>query len=105
MTRIDPIMAESTAASTREHGTEPWGGKPLKVVKDWHIDGVTIHFNRGCEAGGLGVMDTRRALLQTGIPVMTFEGSGADERDLDEARIISRVDSFMESLDLKHLHH
>jgi len=76
----------------------------LKVVEDWHVDGVMIHFNRGCEAGGLGVMETRRALLQAGIPVMTFEGSVADERDLDEAQISNRVDSFMESLELKQLH-
>ena len=76
----------------------------LKVVEDWHIDGVMIHLNRGCEAGGLGLMDARRALLQAGIPVMTFEGSVADERDLDETRTWNRVDSFMESLGLKQLH-
>jgi len=76
----------------------------LKLVEDWHIDGVMIHFNRGCEAGGLGVMETRRALLQAGVPVMTFEGSVADKRDLDEARITSRVDSFMESMGLKQIH-
>ena len=76
----------------------------VKVVKDWHVHGVMMHLNRGCEAGCLGVMETRRALLQAHIPVMTYEGSVADERDLDEARILNRVDSFMESLGLKQLH-
>ena len=75
----------------------------LKVVEDWHIDGVMMHLNRGCELFCLGVMETRRALLQAGIPVMTYEGSSADERDLDEARIFNRADSFIESLGLKHL--
>jgi len=32
------------------------------------------------------------------------KGSSADERDLDEARIFNRADSFMESLGLKQLH-
>ena len=73
----------------------------LKVVEDWHVDGVMMHLNRGCELFCLGVMETRRALLQAGVPVMTYEGSSADERDLDEARISNRVDSFMESLGLK----
>jgi len=63
-----------------------------------------MHLNRGCELFCLGVMETRRALLQAGVPVMTYEGSSADERDLDEARISNRVDSFMESLELKQLH-
>jgi len=76
----------------------------LKLVEDWHVDGVMMHLNRGCELFCLGVMETRRALLQAGIPVMTYEGSSADERDLDEARISNRVDSFMESLELKLLH-
>ena len=35
--------------------------------------------------------------------LMTYEGSSADERDLDEARIFNRADSFIESLGLKHL--
>jgi benzoyl-CoA reductase subunit B len=76
----------------------------LKLVEDWHIDGVMMHLNRGCELFCLGVMETRRTLLQAGVPVMTYEGSSADERDLDEAQISNRVDSFMESLELKQLH-
>lgn len=75
----------------------------VKMVQDWHVDGVMIHVNRGCAASGLGLMHTRRALLDAGVPVMTFEGSVADERDLDEARIRSRVDSFMESMGLETL--
>jgi len=75
----------------------------VKFVKDWHVDGVLMHLNHGCEAGCLGVLETRRELLEAGIPVMPYEGSVADERELDEVRILNRVDIFLESLGLKKL--
>jgi len=76
----------------------------VKFVKDWHVDGVLMHLNRGCEAGCMGILETRNQLLKAGIPVMPFEGSVADERELDEARILNRVDIFLESLGLKKRH-
>jgi len=75
----------------------------LKFVKDWHVDGVLMHLNRGCEAGCMGVLETRHELIEAGVPVMPYEGSVADERELDEGRILNRVDIFLESLDLKKL--
>ena len=75
----------------------------LKFVKDWHVDGVLMHLNRGCEAGCMGVLETRHELMEAGIPVMPYEGSVADERELDEGRILNRVDIFLESLGLKKL--
>jgi len=75
----------------------------LKFVKDWHVDGVLMHLNHGCEAGCMGVLETRQMLIEAGVPVMPYEGSVADERELDEARILNRVDIFLESLGLKKL--
>jgi benzoyl-CoA reductase subunit B len=43
------------------------------------------------------------ALLAAGFPVMIFEGNMGDEREFDEARTVARIDSFMESLDVKRL--
>jgi benzoyl-CoA reductase subunit B len=75
----------------------------IKFVDDWHVDGVMMHLNRGCEAGGLGFLEGRRKLLDAGIPVMSYEGSVADDKELDEAGILNRLDIFLESLGLKKL--
>jgi len=73
----------------------------VKFVKDWHVDGVMMHLNHGCVAGGLGFLEGKRNLMEAGIPVTSYEGSVADERELDEARILNRLDIFLESLGLK----
>ena len=75
----------------------------VKLVEDWGVNGVVMHQNRGCEAGCMGIMETRRMIIDAGIPVMLFEGSVADERELDEKRILNRIDNFMETLGLKKL--
>lgn len=74
-----------------------------KLVEDWNVNGVVMHLNRGCEAGCMGILETRKMLIDRGVPVMLFEGSVADERELDEGRIINRIDNFMETLELKKL--
>jgi benzoyl-CoA reductase subunit B len=35
--------------------------------------------------------------------VMTYEGNMADEKEFDERRTVSRIDSFMETLGLKQI--
>jgi len=71
------------------------------IVRDWKVDGVMIHMNRGCEGLSLGIMENRLGLAAAGIPVMTYEGNMGDEREFDEGRAQNRVDSFMETLNLK----
>ncbi|MBM3390964.1 MAG: benzoyl-CoA reductase, bzd-type, subunit O [Betaproteobacteria bacterium] len=71
------------------------------IVKEWGVDGVMLHLNRGCEGLSLGIMENRLGLAAAGIPVMTFEGNMGDEREFDLVRTQNRVDSFMETLDLK----
>lgn len=75
----------------------------LKFVRDWHVNGVLMHLNHGCEAGCMGVLETRSKLIEAGVPVMPYEGSVADERELDEGRILNRLDIFLESFGLKKL--
>ena len=71
------------------------------IVKEWGVDGVMLHLNRGCEGLSIGIMENRLGLAASGVPVMTFEGNMGDEREFDLGRTQNRVDSFMETLNLK----
>ena len=71
------------------------------IVKEWQVDGVMLHLNRGCEGLSIGIMENRLGLAASGVPVMTFEGNMGDEREFDLGRTQNRVDSFMETLGLK----
>ena len=55
-----------------------------RLAKQWKIDVGVIHFNRGFEGTAQHQMEMRNALAKMGIPVMTFEGNMADEREFDE---------------------
>lgn len=72
----------------------------LNMVRDWRVDGVIIHLNRGCEGTAFGQMENRLALVEAGVPVMTYEGNMADKREFSEAQTLDRIDAFMESLGL-----
>jgi benzoyl-CoA reductase subunit B len=75
----------------------------IQIAKDWKLDGVMLHYNRGCEGLSLGIAENRLAILDAGFPVMVFEGNMGDEREFDEARTMGRIDSFMESLSVPKL--
>ncbi len=73
----------------------------LRIIKEWQVDGVMLHLNRGCEGLSLGIMENRLGISQAGVPIMTFEGNMGDEREFDEVRTQARVDAFMEQLGLR----
>ncbi|MCW2278174.1 2-hydroxyglutaryl-CoA dehydratase D-component [Heliophilum fasciatum] len=73
----------------------------IRIAKEWKLDGVMLHYNRGCEGLSLGIAENRLAIAKAGIPVMTFEGNMGDEREFDEARTMDRIDAFMETMGLK----
>lgn len=73
----------------------------IKIVKQWKVDGVMLHYNRGCEGLSLGIAENRLAIAKEGIPIMTFEGNMGDEREFDMPRTIARIDAFMETLGVK----
>lgn len=75
----------------------------IALARQWKVDGVVLHLNRGCEGTGLGVMENRLALQKAGFPVMTYEGNMGDEREFDEPRAMARFDAFMELLGRKRL--
>lgn len=71
------------------------------IVREWQVDGVILHFNRGCEGLSLGIAENRLGLAEAGIPVMSYEGNMGDERDFDVERTRNRIDAFMELLGLR----
>ena len=70
----------------------------IRIAKEWHLDGVLLHYNRGCEGLSVGIAENRLGLIEAGFPVMAFEGNMGDEREFDEARVKVRFDAFMETL-------
>lgn len=83
------------------HFPEVRSDQLVRMMKQWHAEGMLIHLNRGCEGTAIGQMENRLALQKAGIPVMTYEGNLADKRELDPKQITDRIDAFMESLGLK----
>jgi len=73
----------------------------IRIAKEWKLDGVMLHYNRGCEGLSLGIAENRLAIQKAGVPVMIFEGNMGDEREFDEAQTVKRIDAFMESLDIR----
>jgi len=71
------------------------------IVNHWKVDGVLLHYNRGCEGTSVSIAENRLGLLERGHKVMSFEGNMGDEREFDEQATINRIDIFLESLGLK----
>ena len=74
-----------------------------KIVKQWKVDAVFIHLNKGCEGTAIGQMENRLALIEEGIPVLTFEGNMGDHRDFDEIRTQARIEAFLEGSGVKRI--
>jgi benzoyl-CoA reductase subunit B len=75
----------------------------IRIGKEWGLDGILLHYNRGCEGLSVGIAENRLALIDAGYPVMPFEGNMGDEREFDVARTMSRIDAFMETLGLEQI--
>ncbi len=72
----------------------------IRIAKEWQLDGVMLHFNRGCEGLSVGIAENALAIKNAGIPTTYFEGNMADEREFDMTRTMAKIDAFMETLDL-----
>jgi len=73
------------------------------IVKQWNVDAVLLHYNRGCEGLSLHIAENRLGLLEAGIPVFPFEGNMGDEREFDFTGTMARLVAFFESMGLKKL--
>ncbi|MFZ3172406.1 MAG: benzoyl-CoA reductase, bzd-type, subunit O [Carboxydocellales bacterium] len=85
------------------HAAQPKIDYTLSIAKDWNADGAIMHFNRGCEGISLNCAEVRGALVKAGYPVMVYEGNHADDREFDANAAMSRLEAFMERLNLKKL--
>lgn len=70
------------------------------IAKNWKLDGIVLHYNRGCEGLSVGIAENRLGLLKRGWKVMTYEGNMGDEREFDLTSVQNRFDIFLESLGL-----
>ncbi len=71
------------------------------IAKHWSVDGIILHYNRGCEGLTVGIAENRLGLLERGNKVMTYEGNMGDEREFDEGATLNRIDIFMDSMGLE----
>ncbi len=72
-----------------------------RIAREWSLDGIILHYNRGCEGLSMGIAENRLGLIEAGFPVMTFEGNMGDEREFDLPKTMTRIDAFMETLGYK----
>lgn len=75
----------------------------IRIAREWQVDGVLLHYNRGCEGLTIGIAENRLDIQNAGIPVMPFEGNMGDEREFDQDRTLARIEAFMESLNIEKL--
>ena len=66
-----------------------------KIFKQWKVDAMMMHLNRGCW-GWVMQKPMRLALLEEGYPVCVYEGSMGDYRDFDFERALEKIDSFLQ---------
>jgi benzoyl-CoA reductase subunit B len=72
----------------------------IRMVQDWHIDGVMFHLARRCAALNGGILGRKSELMEMGIPVGTYEASEADPKEFNEIQVRENFDVFLESLGL-----
>lgn len=75
----------------------------LRMAKEWKLDAVVFHLNRGCEGLAYGQKENKLYLSSHGIPTLAYEGNNADKREWDAKGVIRRIDTFMEGLGLKRI--
>lgn len=68
----------------------------LQMVKEFDVDFVLVHLNRGCEGWAQNQTEVSNYLKDQGVPVLEYEGNQADTRDFDPSALRQKIDSFME---------
>ncbi|OGW12777.1 MAG: hypothetical protein A3G93_03565 [Nitrospinae bacterium RIFCSPLOWO2_12_FULL_45_22] len=69
------------------------------MIKEYKIDGVICHSNRGCKGLSNGRLDIMQWLQEEcQLPVLIFESNSADPDDFAEGQIKTRLEAFLEIL-------
>lgn len=74
----------------------------VKIVKDFHIDGMVLLSSRSCKATSMGNIAVQRFLRERhGIPSVVLEADHTDERAYSDTQTKAKLDVFMEILGAK----
>ena len=69
------------------------------MIKEYDIDGVVVHSNRGCVGLSKAQLDVMRHVQEVhDIPVLVFESNAADPEEYSEGQINTRLQAFLELL-------
>jgi benzoyl-CoA reductase/2-hydroxyglutaryl-CoA dehydratase subunit BcrC/BadD/HgdB len=104
---IDPLdflgtMAEGYTRIYLNIGVDQMAQTVLEMVDKYQVDGLVMHSNRSCKPYSLGQYDIRRIVQQErGLPVLIIEADMVDARAFSEGQIDTRIDAFMELLEVQ----
>jgi benzoyl-CoA reductase/2-hydroxyglutaryl-CoA dehydratase subunit BcrC/BadD/HgdB len=105
---IDPsdflgTMAEGYTRIYLNIGVDQMAQTVLEMIDKYQVDGLVMHSNRSCKPYSLGQYDIRQIVQQErGLPVLIMEADMVDERAFSEGQIGTRIDAFMELLEVQH---
>ena len=71
----------------------------VNFVKHLKADGMILVDQLACLPNNLGFLDYKLAFEKAGIPVTTVAFNFADPRENDDAKIVSRIETFVESIE------
>lgn len=74
----------------------------IDLITDFDIDGFVMHSNRSCKPYSLVQEEIRRRVTaETGVPGLMVEADMADFRNYSEEQTRTRVQAFLETLDMR----
>lgn len=75
----------------------------LRLVQDYHVQGVVFALDRGCLGNVTGAMESMIALKEVGIPVAYYQTACANPAEFKEKEYQATIDTFLESVGLRPL--
>jgi benzoyl-CoA reductase/2-hydroxyglutaryl-CoA dehydratase subunit BcrC/BadD/HgdB len=74
----------------------------MQIIRDFKIDGMVIHSDRSCKPQTLGQHEMSNLVREkAGIPVLIIDADSMDPRYFSESQVTTRVEAFMESMDMR----
>lgn len=95
-------MAQGYAQIYLNLGVDKMAVHVVDMIKKYDADALVMHSNRSCKPYSFGQMDIMRTVRQkTGVPVLMLEADMVDPAHFAESQIETRIDAFMEMIDLR----
>ena len=83
-------------------GIDKMAADILGMVDKYDVDGFVMHSNRSCKPYSFGQMDIMKIVRdKAGIPVLMIEADMVDPRNFSQSQIETRIDAFMEILNMQ----